>query len=727
MLATIARFCVRRRRWVLAAWMLLFAAGIAAGSMVFSQLKDSNGGAGTESVQGYNLLHTASSTGPSAVVLVSGPPVASASTRASVLALTARLARLPDVTGAVSAYTNNDPMLRAPDGRASLIVVSVRKNVPMHAQMMAVDAMRAAARHAVPGARVQVGGDLGVNRDGMVAGQNDLLRGEAIALPVLLIALFFIFRGWRAAMLPIAAALATASGALILLDGMTHVTDVASYSVDVITLFGLALAVDYSLLMVNRFREARAAGTDVPGAVEFTAATAGRTVTFSALTVAAALSGLFAFGDPTFTSVAVGGICTVLVALAAALTLIPALLAAWGPKLKTARRQEAEDGFFGRLARRVQRRPVLAAAGVSALLLAAALPFLHVNYGLGDPRGLPGGSESRQVALAVYAGFPAMRSDPVTVVARIPASDPRIAAYAATLARVRGAAAVSIEPGLHGNVTAIDVTPAGTAQGAAAEHLVTELRQHRPAFRTWVTGPAAFLTDFRATIVQRLPYALAIIGLATFALLFLMTGSVLIPVKALVMNTLSLGATFGALVWIFQDGHLASLLGFTAFGAIEAWIPVIVFAFAFGLSMDYEVFLLSRIKEAYDEGCDTDTAVARGLQRSGRIITSAAFLVIIVFLGFAAGQTLGVKEFGLALAIAVAVDATLVRCILVPATMTLLGTANWWAPAPLRRLHRRLGLHEAPAHPASLTGSAGASGGRAGGHAQDEGRSVAVS
>jgi len=574
---------------------------------------------------------------------------------------------------------------------------------------------------------VQVGGDLGVNQDGMVAAYNDLFRGEAIALPVLLIALFFIFRGWRAALLPISAALSTVSGALILLMGMTHVTDVAQYSVDVITLFGLALAVDYSLLMLNRFREARAAGADVPAAVEYTGATAGRTVTFSALTVAAALSGLLAFGDPTFTSIAVGGIATVLVALATAVTLIPALLAAWGPKLKMAHRQQAEDGFFGKLARRVQRRPVLAAAGVSALLLAAALPFLHVNYGLGDPRTLPQGSEARQVALDLNAGFPGLRADPVTVVAKLPASDPRIAAYAATISHLPGAGAVSIEPGLHGNVSAIDVIPAGTVQGTAAQHLVHELRADRPAFRTWVTGSAASLTDFKANIVQRLPYALAIIALATFALLFLMTGSVLIPLKALVMNTLSLGATFGALVWVFQDGHLASLLGFTAFGAIEAWIPVIVFAFAFGLSMDYEVFLLSRIKECHDEGCNTNTAVANGLQRSGKIITSAAFLVIIVFLGFAAGQSMGIKEFGLALAIAVAVDATLVRMILVPATMTLLGDWNWWAPAPLRRLHQRLGLHEAPAHPASLTGIASADGGRAGEHAQDEGRSVTVS
>jgi putative drug exporter of the RND superfamily len=704
MFAAVARFCARHRRWVLLAWVLLFVAGIVIGSQVFSHLKDSNGSGGSESVQGYNIMTNAGNMGPSALVLVQGPPVNAPSTRTPVQALTARLARLPLVTGAVNAYASPDPRLRASDGHASLIVVSVRKNTAMKAQMMAVANMRSAARGAVPGAQVKVGGDLGVNRDNMVGSQNDLFRGEAIALPILLVALFFIFGGIRAALLPIFAALATSAGALILLMAMTHVTNVASYATDVIILFGLALAVDYSLLMVNRFREDRAAGAGVEAAVEHTAATAGRTVTFSALTVAAALAGLFAFGDPTFTSVAVGGIATVAVALAAALTLIPALLAAWGPKLKTARRQAAEDGFFGRLARRVQRQPWLAAAGVTGLLLAAALPFLHASYGLGDPRTLPASSESRQVAAALAAGFPGMRADPVQVVAAIPGSDPRIAAYAAALARQPGVAAVSVEHGLRGYVAAIDVTPAGSAQGATAQHLVAALRAHRPAFRTWVTGSAAFLIDFKAQIIHRLPYALALIALATFVLLFLMTGSVLIPVKALIMNMLSLGAVFGALVWVFQDGHLSGLLGFHAFGAIEVWAPVIVFVFAFGLSMDYEVFLLSRIKECHDEGCDTNTAVASGLQRSGRIITSAAFLVMIVFLGFAAGQTLGIKEFGLALAIAVAVDATLVRCILVPATMTLLGEWNWWAPAPLRRLHDRLGLHEIPTHPASLTG-----------------------
>ena len=705
MYASVARFCVRYRRWVLLAWVLLFAVGIVVGSQVFNRLKDTNGASGAESVQGSSILDKASSAGPSAVVLVKGPPVAAASTRTAVQALTARLERLPQVTGAVNAYTSPDPRLRAGDGHASLIVVSVRKNASMTAQHMAVDAMRSAAHGMVPGAQVQVGGDLAVSRDGMAASQNDLFRGELIALPILLIALFFIFGGLRAALLPIFAALATTAGALLLLMGMTHLTDVASYAVDVIILFGLALAVDYSLLMVNRFREARAAGQGISAAVEHTEATAGRTVAFSALTVAAALAGLFAFGDPTFTSVAVGGIATVLVALAAALTLIPALLAMWGAKLKAARRPITDDGFFGRLARRVQARPWLAAGGVTALLLAAALPFLHANYGLGDPRTLPASSQSRQVAATLAAGFPGLRAAPVTVVARIPAGDPRLAAYATQLARQPGVAAVSLEHGLRGNVAAIDVIPAGSTQGATAQHLVTALRADRPAFRTWVTGSAAFLTDFKHQIINRIPYAVAVIALATFILLFLMTGSVLIPVKALIMNTLSLGAVFGALVWIFQDGNLSSVLGFHAFGAIEMWVPIIVFVFAFGLSMDYEVFLLSRIKECYDEGGDTNKAVAYGLQRSGRIITSAAFLVMIVFLGFAAGQSLGIKEFGLAMAIAVAIDATLVRCVLVPATMTLLGRWNWWAPAPLRRLHQRLGLHEAPAHPATLPGA----------------------
>jgi len=267
-----------------------------------------------------------------------GPAVNSPTTRAAVQALTARLERLPQVTGAVNAYTSRDTALRARDGHASLIVVTVRKDTGMMGEQMAVSAMRSAAHGAVPGAKVQVGGDLGLMTDGMVAPKRDLYRGSEIALPIVLVALVFIFGGLRAALLPVFGALAAATGTLMVLLGVTYVTDVSPYAVDVVMLLGLGLAVDYSLLMVNRFREARAAGQPVAAAVEHTAATAGRTVTFSALTVSASLAGLFVFGDPTFTSVALAGIATVLFTLAMALTLIPALLGSWGAKLNAARR-----------------------------------------------------------------------------------------------------------------------------------------------------------------------------------------------------------------------------------------------------------------------------------------------------------------------------------------------------------------------------------------------------
>jgi RND superfamily putative drug exporter len=373
------------------------------------------------------------------------------------------------------------------------------------------------------------------------------------------------------------------------------------------------------------------------------------------------------------------------------------LLGVWGHKIKAETRVAATDGFFARLARRVQRRPLLVAIGVASVLLAAGIPFLSANYGQNDPRLLPQAYESRAVADTLQARFPAEQAEPIQIVAQRASNDPAVTAYAEHIRTMPGVSAVSIDDSLTGDLSVIDVVATGSTQGDIAQQLVTALRADRPAYATYVTGDAAFLMDFKHSIASRLPWALALIALATFLLLFLMTGSILVPLKALIMNGLSLGATFGALVWIFQDGHLSGLLGFQAFGAIEVWVPVVVFVFAFGLSMDYEVFLLSRIKESYDEHGDTNRAVTTGLQRSGRIITSAAGLVMIVFLGFALGDNLGIKQMGLALAIAVFVDATLVRCLLVPATMTLLGKANWWAPAPLRRFHSRFGLTEAPA------------------------------
>jgi RND superfamily putative drug exporter len=335
---------------------------------------------------------------------------------------------------------------------------------------------------------------------------------------------------------------------------------------------------------------------------------------------------------------------------------------------------------------------VLVTIGLSAALLAAGAPFLGVTFQNGGADLLPKDFEARRFAEAVAAEFPSEATDPVTVVARVPAAE--LDAWAATVADLPGVARTAPATDRTHGWSSVEITPRGATQGDQAKQLVHALRDQRPEFRTWVTGSAAVLVDFQDLVLAGLPWAALILGLGTFVLLFLMTGSVLVPVKALVMNTLSLGATFGVLVLVFQDGHGSGLLDFTPTGALETWVPVVVFAFAFGLSMDYEVFLLSRVKELYDGGLPNDEAVRVGLQRSGRIITSAALLVFIVFLGFTSGKLLGIKQMGLALATAVAVDATVVRCLLVPATMTLLGDRNWWAPRWLRRVHDRIGLRE---------------------------------
>jgi RND superfamily putative drug exporter len=696
MFASLGRFATRRRRLLLFGWLVLFVVGIAVGGGVFMKLKTPNGSSTAESVRGAALLDAASTHGMPVVAVVDGPAIDDPATRGAVQAAARHVDAVSGVTSVVTAYDTPDPMLRAHDGHASLIVITTAKTDDMMTGNRIVEGVREALHGAVPGATVKVGGQLAVMHEEMKTSQNDLVRGQIITLPILLIALLFVFRGFRAAVLPILGALVTVAGALLLLLGVTKIVDVASYAVDVVALFGLALAVDYSLLMVNRFREERGAGHDVPTAVEHTTAAAGRTITFSALTVIASLAGLFAFGDPIFSSLAIGGIVTTVLALAAGLTLIPALLAAWGRKIKPMARAAAEDGAFGRLARWVQRRPVLVVLLAGAGLLAAGMPFVSANYGSGDPRVLPTSYESRQVTDTLLARFPGKQAEPIQVVAKLPATDPRVLADAARIRSVPGVADVAVEQTRPGNLSVIDVIPQGSSQGTTAQNVVSYLRSHRPDHPTYVTGSAPFLMDFEHQISSRLPWALLFIALATMVLLFLMTGSILVPLKAIVMNTLSLGATFGALVWIFQDGHLSNLLGFQAFGAIEVWCPIVVFVFAFGLSMDYEVFLLARIKECYDECGDSDHAVATGLQRSGRIITSAAALVMIAFLGFALGENLGTKQMGVALALAVLVDATVVRCLLVPATMTLLGKVNWWAPHPLRKLYLRYGLREAP-------------------------------
>jgi putative drug exporter of the RND superfamily len=363
---------------------------------------------------------------------------------------------------------------------------------------------------------------------------------------------------------------------------------------------------------------------------------------------------------------------------------------------------------FFRLSRLVQRAAPAIVATVAALLVLLAVPFRHAELENSGMEALPRSSESRQLFETVDRRFPGGGTDPIVVVVESDPRSPLVAEFLRDIGRLPGVHAVRPRQGIPPLLTVVDVQPAGTSQGPVATALVERIRSLERPVPVGVTGSAAFLVDYRDSLLGRLPWALSLIGLATFVLLFLMTGSAVVPAKAIVMNVLSLGASFGALVWVFQDGHLSGLLGFDPPGMVDITVPVLIFVFAFGLSMDYEVFLLSRIKEAWDQTGDNDRAVALGLQRTGRIVTSAATLIVVVFLGFAAGELLTIKEVGLGMAIAVVLDATVVRMLLVPATMKLMGRWNWWAPPALGPLHRRFGLLEhVPAPAAELALPAG--------------------
>ena len=615
---------------------------------------------------------------------------------ASLRATAERLRAIPGVAEVADPVTTPVPELVAADGRAVLVAVELAPGLGEDRFDQAVEAAEAELRR-LDAPRVLVGG--GPLQDWEFEDQveSDLARAELLSMPVVLVLLLVIFGGIVAAGLPVLVALVGVAGTLLALLGISAVTEVSVYSVNVVTMLGLGLAVDYALLLVSRFREERAT-RDLPAAVEAAAATAGRTVVFSGLTVAASLAGLLVFADPFLRSMAYGGGAVVLIDMLAAVTLLPALLGMWGHRIRPTPTQAPSAGLFASVSRVVQRRALLIVVAVAVPLVVAATPFLHARYQQPDAGFLPEGAESRELVETLQARFaPGVWVEPLVVVADAGTDEAALDAYVRTVAGLEGVRAVGEPRALDGGVQVVEVLPEGSGTDAAASRLVGDVRSVAAPFAVQVTGDAAELADYQATIRDRLPLAVALVVLATFVLLFLFTGSVVVPVKAIVMNVLSLGATFGALVWVFQDGHLAGLLGAEGSGALDPTVPVLTFAITFGLSMDYEVFLLSRIKEAWDETGDNDQAVALGLQRSGRIVTSAALLLVVVYAGFMAAGMLTIKQIGLGTVLAVLLDATVVRMLLVPATMKLMGRWNWWAPGPLRRLHRRVGLAEAPA------------------------------
>lgn len=690
----LGRFVVRRRRAVILFWLVLLLGTAVIGSSAFSALStDFGAGNSTESGRVAHQLQDLAETGGQLAIVVDGVNVDDPQIQRQVTAGLASIAQLDGVLDVADPWSTHADTLRATDGRAALVVVTLAGNMDEEADIAVATKVKELA-HALDAPRVLVGGQVLVSETFGSASQSDLLLGESIALPIAILIMVLLLGGVIAAGMPLLVALGGVLPTLAVLVGATHLGDVSIFSINVVNMLGLGLGIDYGLLIVNRFREELGHGRDVHESVATTVTSAGRTVVFSALTVTVAMCGLFVFGVPLLTSFGIAGVAVVLLSMAGATTLLPATLAIVGRRIKPSAAVPDVEGRFYRLTRCVQRRPVAVGAAAVLVLVLLGIPFLNARFETGDARTLPKSSEARATALTLADRFPARSTDPVTVVANADQADPATVSWLAGVASSAGVRGSSVRPGTPAGLTVVDLVPAGTSQGAAATALVDRIRSDPPSFAIQVGGPAAELADVKAKLGARLPLAAIVVCLATLVLLFMMTGSIVVPIKAVVMNILSLGASFGALVWIFQEGHLSGLLGFDSVGALDLWMPVLILIFAFGLSMDYEVFLLSRIKEVHDETGDNDLAVAVGLQRSGRIISSAAALIVVVFAGFAAGEVLAIKQLGVGLAIAVIVDATIVRTLLVPATMKLLGERNWWAPAPLRRLHNRYGLHE---------------------------------
>ncbi len=681
MLSSLGGLAARRPQVIVAAAAFLTVSGLLLGGTVTGRLSD--GGEqdpAAPSVQAERQLERATGSDPDADLLaVVRPPE-----RAPQVARRLRALGLSQV---VAPRNGRPRRLLARDGRSALVVAS---------RVSEAEAARVARALAGDGGVVLGGGPVVSTQVNAIVSA-DLARAEMIALPLLFLLSLWVFRGLVAALLPPLVGFVTVAGALLGLRLASDFASLSVYALNLITGLGLGLAIDWSLFMVSRYREELHRLGPGAEAVRETVRTAGRTVLFSALTVASALAALLVFPQRFLFSMGLGGILVAVMGAAVALLVLPAALALLGPRVNSLaprrlqRRREREarpasSGFWYRLSRLVMRRPLPIAAATAGLLLVLGAPFGTVRLTDFSPASLPADVSSRQVDEILRRDFPPSLTPDAYAVVRAPAAARAgVDAFARRLRRLPGRPEVSPPRHVGGDTWRIDVT-APAAGPSAGERLVEAMRALPAAFPVLVGGASAALLDQKESLFAHLPAAVGVLVGATLVLLFLMTRSLLLPVKAILLNLLTVAAVFGVLVWVFQEGRFQDLLGYTSVGGVEATHLVLIAAVAFALSTDYGLFLLGRIKEARDRGADTKTAVAHGLERTGRVVSAAALLFVAAMGATAASRIVSVKEVGLATALAVVIDATIVRALLVPSLMCLLGRWNWWAPrlAPAR-------------------------------------------
>ena len=741
MLTRLAHLAIAAPKRILAVAGILLVAGVILGAPVANHLK--SGGftvANAESTAATNVLEAKFDGGsPDLIIQVSSPDgVRSPSARAAAAQVTdylssqSRTRSNPNgVLGGLVSYWANPKAaaaLGSKDHKAGLIVAHVfgdDTQLQTRAGVIA-DHLKTLDFGA---ASVTLGGSAVAYHQVNTSTRTDLTRAEMISVPLTAVALVFVFGSLVASLLPVAVGISAIIGTMAILRILASITDVSIYALNMTTALGLALAIDYSLFLVSRYREELRKGVVGEEAILNTVRTAGRTVLFSSLTVALALAALAVFPMYFLRSFAYAGVAVVGLAAVASLVVLPAILALVGPRINALdvrvfiRRffkrpdpapKTEREGFWYRLASVVMRRPVILGGVVIAILLLLGSPFLRASYGYPDDRVLPPSQSARALGNDLRTDYALNAGSALSGVLDQHASKADVNAYAVEISKVAGVNGVVTSTGVYRSGKVVGPAPAGYASDGAVRFdvsssvdpfsshgkaLVNDLRSASAPWHVLWTGWAAFNVDAMSALAQTLPLALALIALSTWIVLFLFTGSVVIPFKALVLNMLSLSATFGAMVWVFQDGHLSSFIGFTPSGYLVANMVVLMFCMAFGMSMDYEVFLLSRIREEWihsDRSHEANTeAVALGLARTGRIVTAAAVLMAIVFAAIVTSTVEFMQLFGLGLTLAVLSDATLVRGILVPSFMRLMGRANWWAPKPLARLHARIGLKEA--------------------------------